>query len=197
MKPVVRRAALTDGACLQRSRKGSILRPVSLGRADGTKSMINSLSGPGSRSMLIRIGLTVLVAVMLFGAGYLTRDLPARSQIAEARAARDAAERDRQTLTTAHQLLTANVWVYRAAAALDDRNFGVANDAMNEAVRALEAVTLDEGDPRSTGLSEAVAAARALNISVASNLEPQREALLALARRVTALAGQSPAPAAA
>jgi hypothetical protein len=159
--------------------------------------MSNPLSGPRSRSMLIRIGLAALAAVLLFGAGYLTRDLPARSEIAEARAARDAAESDRQTLTTAHQLLTANVWVYRAAAALDDRNFGVANDAMVEAVRALESVTLAEGDPRSTGLSEAVAAARALNISVASNLEPQREALLALARRVTALAGQSPAPAAA
>ena len=159
--------------------------------------MSNSLSGPGSRSMLIRIGLAALVAVLLFAAGYLTRDLPARSEIAEARAARDAAESDRQTRTAANQLLTANVWVYRAAAALDDRNFGVANDAMNEAVRALEAVTLAEGDPRAAGLAEAVAAARALDISVASNLEPQREALLALARQVTGLAEQSPAPAAA
>ena len=156
--------------------------------------MSNPLSGPRSRSMLIRVGLTALVAVLLFGAGYLTRDLPARSEIAEARAARDAAESDRQTLTTAHQLLTANVWVYRAAAALDDRNFGVANDAMNEAVSALEAVTLTEGDPRAAGLADTVAAARALDISVASNLEPQRGALLALARRVTELSEQSPAP---
>lgn len=159
--------------------------------------MSNPLSGPGSRSMLIRVGLAALVAALLFGGGYLTRDLPARSAIAEARTARDAAESDRQTLTTAHQLLTANVWIYRAAAALDDRNFGVANDAMVEAVRALESVTLAEGDPRSAELSEAVVAARALNISVASNLEPQREALLALARRVTSLAEQSPAPPAA
>ena len=152
------------------------------------------LSGPGSRSIWIRIGLAALVAVLLFGAGYLTRDLPARSEIAEARAARDAAESDRQTLTAANQLLTANVWVYRAAAALDDRNFGVANDAMNEAVTALEAVTLAEGDPRGAELAEAVAAARALDISVASNLEPQRDALLALARQVTALAEQASAP---
>lgn len=193
----MRRAALTDGVYLQRGCKRSILRSVSPWRADGTRSMSNSLSGPGSRSMLIRIGLAALVAVLLFGAGYLTRDLPARSEIAEARAARDAAESDRQSRTAANQLLTANVWVYRAAAALDDRNFGVANDAMNEAVRALEAVTLAEGDPRAAGLAEAVAAARALDISVASNLEPQREALLALARQVTGLAEQSPAPAAA
>jgi hypothetical protein len=144
--------------------------------------------------MLIRIGVAALVAVLLFGAGYLTRDLPARSEIAEARTARDAAESDRQARTAANQLLTANVWVYRAAAALDDRNFGVANDAMNEAVTALEAVTLAEGDPRAAGLAEAVAAARALDISVASNLAPQREALLALARQVTGLAEQSPAP---
>ena len=152
------------------------------------------LSGPGSRSIWIRIGLAALVAVLLFGAGYLTRDLPARSEIAEARAARDAAESDRQTLTAANQLLTANVWVYRAAAALDDRNFGVANDAMNEAVGALEAVTLTAGDPRAVELSEALAAARDLNISVASNLERQRGAVLALARRVTALAEESPTP---
>lgn len=156
--------------------------------------MTDFLPASGSRSTLIRIGLAALAAVLLFGAGYLTRDLPARSELAEARAARTAAESDRQALTTAHQLLTANVWVYRAAAALDDRNFGVANDAMNEAVRALEAVTLAEGDPRAAGLAETVAAARALDISVASNLEPQRGALLALARRVTELAEQSPAP---
>ena len=156
--------------------------------------MSDSLPASGSRSMLIRIGVAALVAVLLFGAGYLTRDLPARSEIAEARTARDAAESDRQARTAANQLLTANVWVYRAAAALDDRNFGVANDAMNEAVTALEAVTLAEGDPRAAGLAEAVAAARALDISVASNLAPQREALLALARQVTGLAEQSPAP---
>ena len=156
--------------------------------------MSDSLPASGSRSMLIRIGVAALVAVLLFGAGYLTRDLPARSEIAEARAARDAAESDRQARTAANQLLTANVWVYRAAAALDDRNFGVANDAMNEAVSALEAVTLTAGDPRAVELSEAVTAARDLNISVASNLEPQRGALLALARRVTALAEESPTP---
>lgn len=156
--------------------------------------MSDPLPASGSRSMLIRIGLAALVAVLLFGAGYLTRDLPARSEIAEARTARDAAESDRQTRTTANQLLTANVWVYRAAAALDDRNFGVANDAMNEAVSTLEAVTLTEGDARAAGLSEAVAAARALDISVASNLEPQRAAVLALARQVTGLTEQSPAP---
>lgn len=159
--------------------------------------MTDTLPSPKGRTMLIRLGVAALVAVLLFGAGYLSRDLPARGAIAEARAARDAAESDRQARITANQLLTANVWVYRAAAALDDRNFGVANDAMDEAARALEAVTLAEGDPRGAGLSEAVVAARALNISVATNLEPQREALLALARRVTALAEQSPAPAAA
>ena len=156
--------------------------------------MSNLLAASGNRSKLIRVGLTALAAVLLFGAGYLTRDLPARGEIAEARAARDAAESDRQGRLAAHNLLTANVWVYRAAAALDDRNFGVANDAMNEAVRALEAVTLAEGDPRAVELSEALAAARDLNISVASNLEPQRGALLALARRVTALAEESPTP---
>lgn len=156
--------------------------------------MSDPLPASGSRSMLIRIGLAALVAVLLFGAGYLTRDLPARSEIAEARTARDVAESDRQTRTTANQLLTANVWVYRAAAALDDRNFGVANDAMNEAVSTLEAVALTEGDARAAGLSEAVAAARALDISVASNLEPQRAAVLALARQVTGLTEQSPAP---
>jgi hypothetical protein len=156
--------------------------------------MSNLLTAPGARSMLIRVGLAALAAVLLFGAGYLTRDLPARSEIAEARDARDAAESDRQARLAAHQLLTANVWVYRAAAALDDRNFGVANEAMNEAVGALEAAALAEGDPRAAGLAEAVAAARELDISVASNLEPQRGALLALARRVTALAEESPTP---
>lgn len=153
--------------------------------------MSDALSKPRGRAMLIRLGVAALVAVLLFGGGYLTRDLPARSAIAEARAAQAAAESDRLARITANQLLTANVWVYRAAAALDDRNFGVANDAMDEVVKALEAVTVSEGDPLQAGLSEALTAARALNISVASNLEPQREALLTLARRMTALAEQS------
>lgn len=150
--------------------------------------MSDALPKPSGRSMLIRLGVAALVAVLLFGGGYLTRDIPARSAIAEAQAARDAAVADRQARITANQLLTANVWVYRATTALDDRNFGVANDAMDEAVKALEAVTVSEGDPLQTGLTEALTAARALDISVASNLEPQREALLALARRVTGLA---------
>jgi hypothetical protein len=150
--------------------------------------MSDTLLKPSGRSMLIRLGVAALVAVLLFGGGYLTRDLPARSAIAEARTARDAAVSDRQARITANHLLTANVWVYRATAALDDRNFGVANDAMDEAVKALEAITVTEDDPLQAGLTEALTAARALDISVASNLEPQREALLALARRVTGLA---------
>lgn len=150
-------------------------------------------SRPTPRSMLIRLGLALLVAALLFGAGYLTRDVPARAAIGEARTAREVAETDLRTRVTANQLLTANVWVYRAAAALDDRNFGVANDAMGEAVAALEAVELPDGDPLQAGVAEALTAARNLNISVASNLEPQREALLDLARRVTSLAEQSQA----
>ena len=159
--------------------------------------MSDTLPKPSGRSTLIRLGIAALVAILLFGGGYLTRDLPARKAIAEAQTARDAAESDRQAGIAAGQLLTANVWVYRAAAALDDRNFGVANDAMGEAVKALEAVSLSDGDPRRAGVAEAITAARGLNISVATNLEPQREALLALARRVTDLTDQSAAPVAA
>ncbi|MDP2117475.1 MAG: hypothetical protein Q8J71_08770 [Brevundimonas sp.] len=155
--------------------------------------MNDTLSGLRGRSMLIRLGVAGLVAVLLFGGGYLTRDLPARGDIAEARAARDAAEGDRRSRITANQLLTANVWVYRAAVALDDRNFGVANDAMAEVVRALESVTLAEGDPLQEELSGVLAAARDLDISVASNLAPQREALLALERRVSGLTEHSQA----
>lgn len=158
--------------------------------------MGSPLSAPGSRSLLMRIGLTALAAVLVFAAGYLTRDLPARGAIAEARATRDAAESDRRSLITANHLLTANVWVYRAAVALDDRNFGVANDAMAEVVKALESVTLAEGDPLQDELTGVLAAARALDISVASNLAPQRDALLALERRVTGLTEHSQALAA-
>lgn len=158
--------------------------------------MNESTFRPVARSMLIRLGLAALIAVLLFGGGYLTRDLPARSAIAEARAARDAAESSRQAQIVASRLLAANVWVYRATVALDDRNFGVANNAMGEAVRALEAVTLVEGEPLQKELSAVLTAARALDISVAINLAPQREALLNLERRVSGLTEQSQALAA-
>lgn len=145
------------------------------------------------RRIVIRLGFAALVAALLFGGGYLTRDLPARSMIAEARAARDAAESSRQAQMASNELLSANVWIYRAAVALDDRNFGVAKNAMDETVKALEAVTLLEGDPRQTELSAVLTAAQTLDISVANNLAPQREALFNLARRVNALNEQSPA----
>lgn len=147
-------------------------------------------SKTAGRTWLIRGFVVVLVAVLLFGTGYFVRDRSARSDIAEIRTSLETANRELQTFTTANHLLTANVWVYRAAAALDNRNFGVANGAMDEAVKALKAATLAEGDPRSPALSEAVTAAQNLNISVARNLESQRESLLALAARVTELAEQ-------
>ncbi len=123
----------------------------------------------------------------------MSRDIPARGTIGELRAARDASELRLQAQMTANDLLIANIWVYRATVALDDRNFGLANDAMDQSVRALEAVTLNEGDPLQKDLSEVVAAARALDISVARNLAPQRKALLDLERQVSGLTEQSQA----
>ncbi|MBB5659730.1 hypothetical protein [Brevundimonas halotolerans] len=148
---------------------------------------------PALRSAVIRLGLAAVVAALLFGGGYMSRDIPARGTIGELRAARDASELRLQAQMTANDLLIANIWVYRATVALDDRNFGLANDAMDQSVRALEAVTLNEGDPLQKDLSEVVAAARALDISVARNLAPQRKALLDLERQVSGLTEQSQA----
>jgi len=97
------------------------------------------------------------------------------------------------SLKSANQILTANVWAYRAAVALDNRNFGVANDAVAEVVASLGAVDADAANLDSNALETLKREAAAVKISVAADLASQRNQLLRLADDVNALAERSQA----
>lgn len=89
------------------------------------------------------------------------------------------------------ELLAANVWVYRASTALDNRNFGVANQAMANAVGRLSKVDAASANLEPNALAAVKRDASALKITVATDLQPQRAQLLKLAASVTELAGSS------
>lgn len=90
---------------------------------------------------------------------------------------------------SANALLMANVWAYRAIAALDDRNFGLANDAVARTVTDLKAVDAVASGTDVSALMAARAEAAGLKIYVATDLESQRGQLLRLAADLTALSG--------
>ncbi len=158
-----------------------------------------------------RLWLTVVIVLVLAGvAAYFAGTLVERA--AGAQSAREArqqyaalkgqlaqADARNATLHSVNRLLSANVWAYRAAVALDNRNFGVADNAIN-----MVATTLHGLDAAATGLNAAAVTAvqkqaASVKISVAQNLESQHTQVLALAssinalvRRATAAAGAKP-----
>ena len=93
-----------------------------------------------------------------------------------------------------NKLLGASVLTYRAMVALDNRNFGVANDDVAKALASLNAI----GEP-GTGIDGAALSAlkkqaAGVKIRVATDLESQRTQLLHLATSINALVPASQAP---
>jgi hypothetical protein len=93
-----------------------------------------------------------------------------------------------------NKLLGASVLTYRAMVALDNRNFGVANDDVAKALASLNAI----GEP-GTGIDGAALSAlkkqaAGVKIRVATDLESQHTQLLHLATSINALVPASQAP---
>lgn len=142
-------------------------------------------------------GLLIAAAVLVVGvlaAYFIGRGLERNSaQKQSAATASDLAGANARvaTLQSRVELLTANVWVYKASTALDNRNFGVANEAMANAVSRLSMVQASSANLNPNALAAVQRDASALKIAVATDLEPQRAQLLKLAASVTDLAGSS------
>lgn len=103
----------------------------------------------------------------------------AQSQTADAQAQLAAAQ-------TQNQLMTARGLLYQAALALDQRNFGIANDDVAKAGQTLEAAKpADAGvEGKLVPIRQAVTATK---INVAEDLDTQRSGLLNLASQVDGL----------
>ena len=98
------------------------------------------------------------------------------------------------SLQSARQLLNADVWAYRAAVALDNRNFGVANDAVAGVVASLSAVDAAAAGVDGGSLASVKTEAAGVRISVATNLETQRAQIIRLADDIGALSGPPAKP---
>ncbi len=144
---------------------------------------------PGRRIWFVAvIGVLLIAAVVsYFVGGEIERSAGARvTAVADQRIA--TSEIQVASLRSANALLAANVWAYRATAALDERNFGQANDAAVNVVAGLSGVDAAASGINSVVLKSVQAEAASIKISVAADLQAQRGQLLHLAADITDLA---------
>lgn len=110
-------------------------------------------------------------------------------------------ERERDEAGTRAALLGANTALYRAAVALEERNFGTANDHLRRANAALTPLASSDdvpglGSEASSAVREVRTALAATNLNVAVDVERQRATVLELAARLGRVAdAAAPAPA--
>jgi hypothetical protein len=152
----------------------------------------------GTRTWLIVVAFLIVAGIVAYFVG-MAVDRSAREREAGVAEQRDAAlqgqlQSARGQLASSqseNNLLTANVWAYRATIALDARNFGVANNAVAQVVSSLNKVDSSAADLDPKALAALKSQAGRVKISVATNLEGQRAQLLQLAAGITTLSGQS------
>ena len=147
----------------------------------------------GARNWLIVVGLLIVAGVAAYFVGAAVEHAARARDAAAAKAQLQSAQTQVASLQSVKQLLTADVWAYRAAAALDNRNFGVANDAVTRVVASLNSVNVAAAGLESEPLNALKGEASGVKISVATNLEAQRAQLLRLATDTTALVEKSAA----
>lgn len=158
-----------------------------------TDSKTATTSTTSERTVPLRVLLiTALVGVALALGAYLAGLLSGRAELREQARAHEAALAERQTeLTSATEalaterargnLLRARAAIYRAASDLDRRNFGLANQAVEQAAQALAATEATPLGLEPAALADIQAQLEGLRLEVASDLEEQRNRLLGIA----------------
>ncbi len=145
----------------------------------------------GTRTWLIVVGVLLVAGVAAFFIGRAVGHGAGAQEAADAKARLQSAQTQIKSLRSAKQLLSADVWTYRAAVALDNRNFGVANDAVASVVASLNGVDASAAGLDSESLASVKTEAAGVRISVATNLQTQRTQLIRLADDIAALSGSS------
>lgn len=145
------------------------------------------------RTFELRTWLIVGAVVLAVGGGaYLTgyglEHAARKQEVAAAEQKIIRAEARSQRLEAANKLLIASTWVYRSSVALDQRNFGVANDAMVNAVASLKAVRPETSGQDPAAIIAIQKEAAAIKIAVATDLAAQRARVLQLATGLSRLA---------
>lgn len=154
---------------------------------------------------MIWIVVAIVAALILFALGYYLGRAPVaglRTQAAQAQAALQTQTTQAQQALAGAQLRanvqSARAYLYQSAADLDLRNFGTANGDLKAAAQNMQQVVDRLG---TAGLPSDVAGqlqklqqqVSGTNLSVAVNLQQQRDQVLAYAKQATQLAGQLPA----
>ncbi len=128
---------------------------------------------PGNfQSMAIRAGIALGIALAVFLVGWFVGKGPVGSL-------RDRAEQAETSLALMqdHQYMTeAALLLYRTALDLDARNFGTANDRLDEA-----AAVLDRVGVAGTEMESLQSSVTSMDLSVAEDLAGQRQAVLGFA----------------
>ncbi|HWR51009.1 MAG TPA: hypothetical protein VN428_07870 [Bryobacteraceae bacterium] len=148
-----------------------------------------------TRNILI----AAVVSVVLLLSGYLWGHLQTRSQLSAQQmdheqrigAVQEQLEGAQADLTVAgnrNQLLMARIALHQTAADLDARNFGTANTRLQEAATALGKVDAALGGIDADKLATLRAAIATTSITVAADLQAQRNQVLDLAAQLDALA---------
>ncbi len=148
----------------------------------------------GLREIGIAIVAALLIGAALFALGrYLgSRELTAaRAEMAAEREllAEQIVALDAQMQQAAHRmkLLEARIWLFRAAAELDRRNFGTANEHVRQAASALASVTEPGAGIDVDAVRRMEASVASTDLSVARDLQQQRAQLLELAAQMEAI----------
>lgn len=142
---------------------------------------------PATRNWLVVIGVLIAAGIAAYFVGEALEAAAAKQRYATLSNQLTAADARVAALQSTNRLLSANVWAYRATVALDDRNFGTANDAVAKTSAALKGVNAAAAGLDGNSLAAVQTEAVGTKIAVATNLQQQRSQLIRLAADVANL----------
>lgn len=137
-----------------------------------------------ARALLVQVSVGVLLVFAIFFAGYFA----GRSPLAAAQEATKAAQDQLTRANAQSEFDLARLQLYQAIDALDKRNFGTANDLLDQSGATLGKVNAVAAGIDPSGLSAAHQAIESANVEVAADLGSQQAGLRALVDQLNALA---------
>jgi hypothetical protein len=129
----------------------------------------------------------VVAGIVAYFVGGMQARIESSQRMAATEAQLQTARSDNASVRSVDLLLRASNAVYRGSVALAKGNFGTANARLAEAVTGLKGVDPAAAGVEAQKLAAVTAAAGGMKVSVTTDLEPQRAAMLQLAGAIDAL----------
>ena len=148
----------------------------------------------GPNKVVIGIIVALVVAGALYAFGLMSgkgqmaaQKTDYEAQLQTSKASLQSANEQVATLTERGYLMQGQLFLYRTAVDLDQRNFGIANTHLKSAAASLAQVKNTQAE-KVSALHDEIAAT---NINVATNLQTQRDKVLGFVKQLDALAPPS------